>query len=237
MISIIIPTYNEKENICRLIPSILAVSRNAKMQTEIVIIDDDSPDNTARAIMERFGKDKQVRVFVRKGERGLAGAILYGIGKSRGDTIVGMDADFNHPPEHVPLLVQKLAHGDLVIASRFIKGGGMEEWGRYIGTLLFNVLLKRILGFPTMDNMSGFYAIRKDALTRLGIKTIYEGYGDYHLRLVWHAKNERYRIVEIPVFYKKRMYGNSKSHLLSLFFSYLLCAIKLRLKKNTVAIV
>lgn len=232
MISIIIPTYNERENICRLIPSILAMASNVGMETEIVIIDDNSPDKTADAIRGQFGQDKRVRVYVRKEERGLASAILHGIRKSKGEIIVGMDADFNHPPERIPYLIQALSRADLVIASRFTKGGGMEEWGRYVGTLLFNGFLKYILGFPTMDNMSGFYAIRKNTLAELGMDAIYKGYGDYHLRLVWYAKSKGYAISEIPVFYKKRTYGDSKSQLLSLIFSYTLCAITLRLKKH-----
>lgn len=232
MISIIIPTYNERENICRLIPAILSAVSDAKIQTEVVVVDDNSPDKTADEVRKRFGQDRRVVVSVRKDERGLATAILHGIRQSKGDVIIGMDADFNHPPELIPDLVRALSKNDLVIASRFIKGGGMEEWGRYFGTLLFNLLLKYMLGFPTMDNMSGFYAIRKDKLEELDIDKIYKGYGDYHLRLVWYAKSKKYSICEIPVFYRRRTYGESKSHLLSLFVSYLVCATKLRLKKD-----
>lgn len=232
MISIIIPTYNERENICRLIPAILSAVSDAKIQTEVVVVDDNSPDKTADEVRKRFGQDRRVVVSVRKDKRGLATAILHGIRQSKGDIIIGMDADFNHPPELIPDLVRTLSKSDLVIASRFIKGGGMEEWGRYFGTLLFNLLLKYMLGFPTMDNMSGFYAIRKDILEKLNIDTIYKGYGDYHLRLVWYAKSKKYSICEIPVFYRRRTYGESKSHLLSLFVSYLVCATKLRLKKD-----
>lgn len=237
MISIIIPTYNERQNICHLISSILAALHTAQIEVEIVVIDDESPDKTAEAVRQRFGSNKKIAVYVRKGERGLASAILYGIRKSRGDTIVGMDADFNHPPELIPDLVKTLNNVDLVVASRFVKGGGMEEWGRYLGTLLFNVFLKYILAFPTMDNMSGFYAIRKDSLIKLGVDAIYTGYGDYHLRLVWFAKRRGYTISEIPVFYKKRTYGTSKSHLFFLFFSYVHSALKLRLKKDADSIV
>lgn len=232
MISIIIPTYNERDNVCRLIPAILSVTHDANIQTEIVIVDDDSPDKTANEVRRRFGQDARVSVFVRKAERGLATAILYGIRQSKGDIIIGMDADFNHPPGLIPDLVHALSKHDLVVASRFIARGGMEERGRYVGTLLFNLFLKYILSFPTMDNMSGFYAIRRDMLERLNIDDIYKGYGDYHLRLLWYAKSKRYMIAEVPVFYRKRIYGKSKSHLLSLFVSYLVCAAQLRLKKN-----
>jgi len=230
MISIIIPTYNEKENILLLIQSILAISHKNKLETEIIIIDDNSPDKTGEIVKKEFNQNKIVHVFIRKHERGLATAIFHGITRAKGDMIISIDADFNHPPELIPLLVDKLNTSDLVIASRFIKGGGMDEWGRYIGTYFFNYFLKYILGFPTMDNMSGYYAIRKNTLSQLDLKEIYRGYGEYHLRLVWRASRLKMKIVEVPVYYKKRMYGKSKSHLFKMFFSYFIYALKLRLE-------
>ncbi len=144
-----------------------------------------------------------------------------------------MDADFNHPPELIPKLIDNLKNNDLVIASRFIKGGGMEDRIRYIFTYIFNLFLKYILGFPTMDNMSGFYAIKKEKLNKLPLKEIYQGYGEYHLRLVWYAKKINFKIKEIPVFYQNRKYGKSKSNLIKMFFKYLYLALKLKLIKIT----
>ncbi len=228
-ISIIIPTYNEKNNIILLLTYLVKL----KITKEIIIIDDNSPDNTSKEIKKHFKKNKQVKIFVRKKEKGLASAILHGIKKSKGDIIVGMDADFNHPPELIPKLIDNLKNNDLVIASRFIKGGGMEDRIRYIFTYIFNLFLKYILGFPTMDNMSGFYAIKKEKLNKLPLKEIYQGYGEYHLRLVWYAKKINFKIKEIPVFYQNRKYGKSKSNLIKMFFKYLYLALKLKLIKIT----
>ena len=232
LFSLIIPTYNEKENILRLIKELQKNLNSVKELYEIIAVDDNSPDGTGAAAEKAFRKNKNIRIFVRKKDRGLATAIFFGINKSKGDVVVGMDADFNHPPELIPQLSGKLIDADMVVASRFINGGGMEEKGRYFFTYFFNLFLKYLLGFPTMDNMSGYYAIKKPALLKLPLGKIYRGYGEYHLRLVYLAQKIGLKIKEIPVFYSKRNYGQSKSNLIKLFFSYLWTALNLKTGKN-----
>ncbi|VVA44119.1 conserved hypothetical protein [Candidatus Roizmanbacteria bacterium] len=233
-ISIIIPTYNERENIIDLINTIRTILNGDNIRFEIIIIDDNSPDKTAKMVNNEFGQDETVRLFIRKNERSLGTAILFGIKKAKGDIIVGMDADFNHPPEKIPELLSNLKQTDLVVASRFIKGGGMEDRVRYIFTYFFNLFLKYFLGFPTMDNMSGFYAIRKEKLWQLPINKIYQGYGEYHLRLVYLAKKYGLSIKEIPVFYPKRKHGQSKTNFFKIFFQYLFVAFDLKLRNDKI---
>jgi len=223
MVSIIIPTYNEKQNITLLIEKLVKL----KFNKEIIIIDDNSPDKTAEEIKKKFKNNLQVRLFVRKNERGLGTAILYGINNSKSNIIISMDADFNHPPELIPELVKNIKNYDFIVASRFTKGGGMEDKFRYFFTYLFNLFLKYFLSFPTMDNMSGFYAVRRNKLLNLPLKIIYQGYGEYHLRLVWYTKKNGFRIKEIPVYYQKRKYGESKSTLFKMFFQYIFTAFGL----------
>ncbi|HBP51307.1 MAG: hypothetical protein US68_C0006G0055 [Candidatus Shapirobacteria bacterium GW2011_GWE1_38_10] len=229
MISIVIPTYNERENIILLIKKINESLVNFNNKYEIIIVDDNSPDKTSQEIAKVYKRKPNLRLFTRKNTKGLASAILYGIQKSKGDVIVGMDADFNHPPHAIKKLINELKHHDLVIASRFIKGGGMQDKARGVFTYIFNLFLKYIIGFPIIDNMSGFYVIKKDILFKLPIKQIYSGYGEYHLRLVYLAKKQSLKIKEIPVFYPKRKHGKSKSNLLKMFFRYLFVAFKLKL--------
>ena len=224
--SLIIPTYNEKENVVILLESIEKIHSNDPHQT--IIVDDNSPDGTYEEVAKKFSKNKRIKAILRKNKRGLATAILHGIKNSDYEVVVGMDADFNHPPETIKDLVKELGSNDLVVASRFVKGGGMEEKKRHFPTLLFNKFLKHILGFPIMDNMSGFYAIRREKLLQLPLKMIYKGYGEYHLRLVYLAKKKGFRIKEVPVYYKKRVYGKSKSNLPKMFFLYLKEAFYLR---------
>ncbi len=225
-VSIILPTYNEKGNILALITRIFAVLSQANILFEIVVIDDNSPDGTGQ-LAENFAKThKEVHVYIRTKDRGLGNSILLGVQKTTGSIIVGMDADFNHDPTAIPTLVRNLDTAQLVVGSRFVKGGGMEEWYRLVPTFLFNIILKCI-GFPVMDNMSGFYAIRRRDLLMLNPDAIYYGYGDYHMRLVYYAKRLGYCIQEVPVYYKKRLSGKSKSNLLKMTKDYVFEAIRL----------
>jgi len=228
-ISIVIPTYNEKKNIERLLQRINQALTQSQLQATIVIVDDNNPDGTASYAKKLNKKYPNMLVYNRTMDRGLATAILYGIKHSKSDVIIGMDADLNHPPELIPKLIVNLKKADIVIASRFIKGGGMEDRVRYWGTLIFNLFLKHILDFPVMDNLSGYYAIKRSTLLSLPSSQIYQGYGEYHLRLVYRAQQQGSKLKEIPVFYQKRQYGESKSSLFRLFFKYLFNALKLRL--------
>ena len=226
-VSIVIPTYNEKENILKLILEIRKIFTKLKnYKVEIVVVDDDSPDRTGYEAQKRF-KSTSVKVYIRKKEKGLATAIKLGIEKSKGEIIIGMDADFNHDPKLLPFLLQKLEATDIVIASRFIKGGGMDDKPRYWGTRAFNLILRFCLGFPSTDNASGYYVIRKNDLLKLGLNKIYYGYGEYHLRLVYFAEKSNYKLAEVPVYYKARIYGQSKSKLLQMAKVYLREAISL----------
>lgn len=227
-VSIVIPTLNEKANILLLIKKIFQVCKKSGLNAEIIIADDKSADGTADAVMKTYKNNKLVHVTLGSGKRSLAKAIYRGIKKSNGKIIVGMDADFNHPPELIPQLVTSLNHSDIVIASRFIKRGGMPNKCRYYCTYVFNLFLKYVLDFPTHDNMSGFYAIRQKDLATLPLSFIFQGYGDYHLRLVYIAKKMNMKIVEIPVQYGRRKYGVSKSNLLEMVIVYIAEAVKLR---------
>jgi len=160
-VSIVIPTYNERNNIVALIQSITKILDKSLIKFEIIIVDDNSPDNTYSHIKSHYLHDSRIRPFVRNKNRCLAKAILFGIMKTKGSIIIGMDADFNHPPSLIPKLISSLHHADFAVASRFIKGGGMKEPIRYYLTYIFNLFLKYILGFPILDNLSGFYAIKK----------------------------------------------------------------------------
>lgn len=231
-ISIIIPTFNERENIIPLVSEIRKICKANKYNFEVIVIDDNSSDQTAAELLKKYGKTRELRVFVRKKERGLATAILFGLKKAKGNIILGMDADFNHPPARIPELIKALRKADLAVASRFIKDGGMEDRFRYVFTFLFNLFLRRILGFPTMDNLSGFYCIKKEKLFSLPLEKIFRGFGEYHLRLVFLANANNFKIKEIPAFYPLRHYGQSKANLKTLFFVYLKEAFLLKLWKS-----
>lgn len=222
-VSVILPTYNEKDAIVAHVSNIAKILSKLQCQFEILVVDDDSPDLTADIVKDI----ENVRVIVRKSDHGLGLSIGEGIEKAKGNIIIGMDADGNHDPRDIPNILANLTSDTkLVVASRFKGNGGMKGW-RMLPTFLFNAMF-RLFGLPIWDNTSGYYAARKSDLQKLGIKRIYYGYGDYHLRLVFYANNAGWKIVEVPTTYQARLGGVSKSKLLKMAIQYTAEAYRLR---------
>ncbi|MHC4322201.1 MAG: glycosyltransferase, partial [Planctomycetota bacterium] len=174
--SVILPTFNEKGNIDDLIGEICTVLDREKIVFEIIVVDDNSPDGTAESVREKFANDSRVRLFVRIEERGLATAIKYGIEQSKGDIIVTMDTDFNHNPRMLPQFIEFLKYYDMVIGSRFVLGGGMEDRFRYYCSAVYTIWLRFFLGIHIKDKLSGFFSIKKDYLKTLEMDSIFSGY-------------------------------------------------------------
>ncbi|OGD84982.1 hypothetical protein A2618_02560 [Candidatus Collierbacteria bacterium RIFOXYD1_FULL_46_26] len=202
--------------------------RKTGCKFEILVVDDNSPDGTAEAVRKLAEKYPEVRVIVRMKDRGLGLSIGRGISEAKGKIIIGMDADGNHDPDDLPHLINDL-RGEikLVVASRFKGSGGMKGW-RMLPTFLFNAMF-RLFGLPIWDNTSGYYAVHKSDLEKLGLTRIYYGYGDYHIRLVYYAATAGWKIVEVPTRYQPRLGGVSKSRLFKMAVEYTKEAIKLRL--------
>lgn len=231
-VSVILPTYNEKGNIIELIDEIMGQLSPMDIETEIIVVDDSSPDNTYKVVNDRFSKDERVKVFIRTEERGLATAIRYGIEKSSGDFLVVMDTDFNHDPRMLPQMIKFLEYYDIIGGSRFTMGGGMEPTYRYIGSFFYNMSIRIILRTQIQDNLCGFFAIRREKLFALDFEKIFFGYGDYYFRLLFYAQREKFRILEIPTVYQLRKYGESKTNLISVFIKYSIALLKLRIQKK-----
>ncbi len=216
--SVILPTFNEADAIAELLN---AIHKQLKSYPyEILVIDDNSPDGTARIVKKTARSGIPVRSIVNKTRLGLAESIAIGIQEARGFFIIGMDADYNHDPGTLPLLISATKRADLVIASRFIPGGGMYDPFRYYSSLIFNSLIRVLFSYPCRDNTSGYYIIKKQDVLKLQPDHIYRGYGEYHLRLVMTARKKGFRIMEIPTVYPKRLGGTSKSKLWNMFPVY-----------------
>jgi dolichol-phosphate mannosyltransferase len=216
-LSVVLPTYNERDNITPLVSELLRVGGPS---VEVIVIDDDSPDGSAAVVAEHFGSEPRVRLIVRKEDRGLAKSIRRGAEEARGDAVAVMDTDFNHDPEMVPLMRDLLGYFDIVVGSRFIVGGGMEDVFRYYCSWLYNVGLRGVLGTRVQDNLSGFFAIRRERLAELDFDYIFHGYGDYFFRLLHEATGIGMSMIEIPVFYRLRPTGESKTHYVKVFTDY-----------------
>lgn len=231
--SIILPTFNEVGNIVKLVEEIRNKLAKERINNEIIIVDDDSPDKTGLLAQKYFSKNPSVRVIIRKGEKSLAIAIKRGLEVAVGEVAVVMDTDFNHSPDLVPELIKKCQKYDFVVGSRFVHKGGMQNKTREFFSKIFNMLLMRpILGSPVHDNLSGFFAVKTIQLNKLNFDKIFWGYGDYFIRLIYLAKKQGFTFTELPSFYKNRQYGTSKSKFLEMFYNYLVSAIQIRFDKN-----
>ena len=229
--SIVLPTYNERDNILELIESIQGYVEPIGLEYEIVVVDDSSPDGTADVVLEKFADNARIRVMVRT-ERGLATAIKHGILHSTGEIIVVMDTDFNHDPKMIPQMVQFLEYYDIIIGSRFVMAGGMEDRTRYFFSFIYNLFIRILFQTQVQDNLSGFFSIYREKLMEMDVDLIFYGYGDYFIRLLITAWRKKYAMLEIPVFYRLRMHGHSKTQAANVLWQYTRSVLRLRLKDN-----
>ena len=226
-VSVVLPCYNEADNI---VPLVHALKAQLPAAHEILVMDDNSPDGTARQVRGAFAGDTSVRVHVRMTDRGLANSIADGIRRCRGELVIIMDSDFNHDPDIVGNLLAHSPSADVVLGSRFLPGGGMaSRWRYYCSWIYSTCLVRPILRTRVRDGLCGYYLIHRDKLLALPLDDICYGYGDYFFRLLWHLRHRCYRVIEVPVFYRPRLGGKSKSNLPRLLMSYTWELIKIPL--------
>ena len=242
-VSIVLPTFNERDNICDLIDAIRQEMVATPYRYEVIVVDDSSPDGTAAVVRGRYQLDRnataampgsdrgQIRLFVRSVDKGLACSIRDGIIVAQGRTVVVMDTDFNHDPVMIPQMVDLLRHYDLVIGSRFVMRGGMEDRLRYHFSQYYNIFIRVLFQTQIQDNLSGFFAVRRERLLELAPRfpQIFYGYGDYFIRLLLMAWRRDWKILEVPVFYILRRHGASKTGFWSVFKQYTMAVLRLRL--------
>lgn len=229
LVSVILPTYNEAGNIGDLVAAIRQALGDAGMAYEVIVVDDNSPDGTADIVRRQFGDAPEVRLEVRTRGRGLASAIRHGIEQSQGEIVAVMDTDFNHPPAMLPQMVDFLKYYDLVIGSRFVMGGGMEDIRRYYLSYIYNFWVRITLRTQIQDNLSGFFTMRRAQLNTYRFDEIFYGYGDYFIRLLLGAWRRKMRILEVPVFYDLRRHGASKTDFGGVFKQYTRAVVQARL--------
>lgn len=232
-VTVVLPTYNEKDNIVPLIREILVNLEGWSQELEVLVVDDNSPDGTAGLVRDAFPGEPRVRVLVRTGERGLATAIRRGAEEGRGPVLIFMDTDFNHHPRYIPTLLSRLPGCDLALGSRYRPGGGMNtSHTRYLLSYLFNVMVRIVLGVKTTDNLSGFIAVKKDTLLAMPLDDIFHGYGDYAIRLLYLMHRAGQKVSEVPVVYEERLGGESKTRFVHTFKQYMAATFALRLGRK-----
>jgi dolichol-phosphate mannosyltransferase len=206
-VSVVLPTYNEAGNIGPLIEALLS---HLPAQSEIVVVDDDSPDLTWQVVEDLNRKDPRISVIRRIGRRGLTSALQEGIEASKGKTVFWMDCDFSQPPEKISEMLEALKNHDIVVASRYVPGGEEKGHSR-LGSFLSKMICQFASGVlsPTIkDYTSGYVGTRKEILTTLPL----EGdYGEYCISFLYRAFKRNYRILEIPYSCLPRRSGESKT--------------------------
>ncbi len=224
--SIILPCYNEYKNLKLLIPEILNIFKNKSF--EILVIDDNSSDQTTTKLKNNFNKSSRIKYILRKKNRSLGLSIKDGLIASKGKVVIVMDTDFNHKPTDLKKMLHlyEINSFDMICGSRFIKGGFSSTTFRHFTSLIFNYFLNFITKGKLTDNLSGFFIIKKNLISKILNKTFY-GYGEYYIRLLFYLQKKKITIKEIPVKYGARKYGTSKSKLLAMFFLYTYHALKL----------
>jgi dolichol-phosphate mannosyltransferase len=209
---IVIPTYNERDNAREIARATLDVVPRAA----ILFVDDNSPDGTGAILDELAAKDPRIRVLHRAGKLGLGTAYLDGFRRGLAEGfryLLEMDADFSHDPKYLPEMIGRAEGGvDLVIGSRYVKGGGTENWG--LGRKLISrgggLYARTVLGVGIRDLTAGFLCYRREVLEKLGLDRVRsQGYG-FQIEMKYRVVKAGFRVEEIPIWFVDRKVGKSK---------------------------
>lgn len=208
---VVIPTYNERENI----DMVTSRLRAAVPDAHILVADDNSPDGTGRRADELAAADDHIHVLHRTGKQGLGAAYLAGFawGLERGyGVLVEHDADGSHQPEQLPLLLDALKDADMVKGSRWVPGGKVVNWpkSREFLSRGGSLWTRLMLGVPLRDATGGFNAFRASTLRGIGFDEIDSAGYCFQIDLGWRALKAGYRVVEVPITFVEREYGQSK---------------------------
>lgn len=208
---IVIPTYNERENISGLLDDVL----QRVPTTDLLVIDDNSPDGTGQLVDELASRDPRIHTLHRPGKLGLGTAYVRGFHyaiEHGYDLVFEMDADYSHDPKYLPEFLRAAESADLVIGSRYIKGGGTPNWSalRKFISGGGNIFARAVLGIPVHDCTSGYRCYRTAALQTLNLDAIRaQGYA-FQVELAYNFWKSGYRIREVPIVFVDRRVGKSK---------------------------
>ena len=208
---VIVPTYNEKENL----PLIVGRIRAATPDVHILVADDNSPDGTGLSADELVAADDHVHVMHRMGKEGLGAAYLAGFAwalDNNYDVVVEMDADGSHQPEELHRLLSGLENADLVLGSRYVPGGQVRNWpkSREILSRGGNTYTRIMLGIPLRDATGGYRAFRASALRALQLDQVASQGYCFQVDLAWRASQMGLRVKEVPITFVEREIGASK---------------------------
>jgi len=233
-IAILIPTYNEGENITRLIERLSEL----KLDSNILIVDDGSPDGTGKIVEKLKEKYKNLHIIHREGKLGLGSAYIKGFkyiieNMLEVEAIQCMDADFSHNPKEIPNFIKKMqeTNCDVVLGSRYIKGGGVNwAFHRTILSRGANLMAKTLLGLKPKDVTGAFRLFKKEALESINLYNIKSEGFSFFEEILYTLKNKNCKMEEVPIFFLERKKGKSKLSKKEMA-KFFITMIKLRLTK------
>ena len=208
---IIIPTYNELENIQRLLPEVMALDEDIS----VLVVDDNSPDGTGKRVDEMAAENDRISVLHRSGKLGLGSAYVAGFKQALQqdvDCIFEMDADYSHDPATIPRFLERIVDCDVVIGSRYISGINVVNWpmSRLLLSYFANIYTRLITGMTIRDTTAGFKCFRREVLENIDLDDVRsDGYA-FQIEMKYRCWRKGYRLEEIPIIFVDRREGTSK---------------------------
>jgi dolichol-phosphate mannosyltransferase len=210
-ILVIIPTYNELENIRKIIPAVLSQNENI----DILVVDDNSPDNTGKYVEEKSRVETRIKILKRPGKMGLGTAYIAGFKYAidhNYDLVFEMDADFSHDPNDIPAFLEAINEADLVLGSRYINGVRVLNWPmrRLLLSYFASIYTRTITGLPVHDTTGGFKCFRLEVLKAINLDEVKSNGYSFQIEMTYKAFKKNFRIKEIPIVFTDRAKGKSK---------------------------
>ncbi|MSR02105.1 MAG: polyprenol monophosphomannose synthase [Gemmatimonadetes bacterium] len=208
---VILPTYDESENISQIVPAILEQDD----RLEVLVVDDNSPDGTGRLADQLAAAIARVHVLHRPQKEGLGKAYLAGFAwglERKFDRLLEMDADFSHDPKFLPKLLAAADSADLVVGSRYKSGVNVINWpmSRLLLSYCANIYVRWVTGLPLTDATGGFKCFRREVLEALPFERVRSNGYAFQIEMSFRAWRKKYRVVEIPIVFTDRVEGSSK---------------------------
>lgn len=210
-ILVIIPTYNEKENISTILPLVLKQDQ----EIEVLVVDDNSPDGTGILVEELQSSNSRIKLIKREKKTGLGTAYLAGFDyalQNGYDYIFEMDSDLSHDPSYIPDFLKAIKDSDLVLGSRYIRGVNVVNWPmtRLLLSYFANVYARWVTGLPVRDSTGGFKCFKREVLEKIGLDNIHSNGYAFQIEMSFRAWKKGFKIKEIPIIFVDRRAGESK---------------------------
>src|SRR5512136_2034876 len=206
--TVIVPTYNERENIVTLVPELLALP----VGLHVIVVDDNSPDSTGLIAEQMAARDSRVSVVHRPGKLGLGTAYIAGFKRALdmgAERILTMDADYSHHPRFIPAMIECSQTADLVIGSRYVRGGGAVDSPAMRRLLSYgaNLFAKTVLGLRAMDCTAGFRCYRRQVLESIDLDVIFSNGYSFLIEMLFNVQRRGFTVAEVPIQFMDRRLG------------------------------